>query len=186
MKLFTSKRERRLWFCVLAVVVTIYATLGLTQPQVGFLGEKGLLSLVFLLGVALFVTAVLVHGFRTRPRGADIGVMIGMLAVFLLVMIRIELPEERSYLIEYGVVGLLFFEALRERANQRGKGTPPALVAILLTGFFGLIDENVQYLIPDRVFDSQDILFNLLAGTITILTSLVLTWARQRFSSRKA
>ena len=51
--LFSSPRERRLWICTLAVVVAIYATLGLASTLVGILLERGVFDQVFV--VAFFL-----------------------------------------------------------------------------------------------------------------------------------
>ncbi len=85
---------------------------------------------------------------------------------------------------------------LRRVATIRGKSASvlighwlrrvpvPALLAILATTLFGALDEGIQVLLPSRVFDPVDILFNFLAGVMAIIAMVVLGWARRRF--RKA
>ena len=112
MTLFASARERRLWLWTLAVVVAIYSTLGLTGTLAGALRENGLLDasilglfIMFLLGATIFT-----RGISVRPRGAEIAVMLGVTAVYLLLFLRTVLPEERTHLMEYGVLGVLIHE----------------------------------------------------------------------------
>ena len=87
--------------------------------------------------------------------------------------------EERTHLIEYGVVGVFIHAALAERASQGRRVPLPPLLAILATAALGLLDECIQAFLPSRVFDPQDILFNLLAGTMAVAASVALAWARR-------
>ncbi len=182
MTLFSSRRERRLWLWVLVVMVAIYATLGLAQTLAESLEERGLLDIsigLFLLCMFLVAVTVLTQGLRVRPGGAEVAVGIGVAAAYLLVLARMTVPTERSHLIEYGVVGVLIYEALTERKSQ-GRSVPwPPVLAVLLTATLGVLDECIQWLLPNRVFDPVDILFNLLAGTMAVGASVALAWARQ-------
>ena len=183
MTLFSSRRERRLWLWVLVVMVAIYLTLGLAQTLAETLEERGLLDIslgLFLLCMFLVGVTVLTQGLRVRPGGAEVTVAIGVVAAYLLVLTRMTVPTERSHLIEYGVVGVLIYEALTER-KRHGRRVPlPPVLAVLFTAALGALDEGIQWALPNRVFDPVDILFNLLAGTMAVAASAALTWARRR------
>jgi hypothetical protein len=43
-----------------------------------------------------------------------------------------------------------------------------------------VLDECIQIFLPDRVFDTDDILFNGFAGLMAIGSSLVLQWIRKK------
>ena len=78
MTLFSSRRERRLWLWVLAVMVAIYATLGLAQTLAETLRERGLLDIsigLFLLCMFLVAATILTQGLKVRPGGAEVAVM---------------------------------------------------------------------------------------------------------------
>jgi hypothetical protein len=61
--------------------------------------------------------------------------------------------------------------------------TAPAVLAVLITALLGLLDESIQALLPNRVFDMIDVGFNALAGFMAIIASLALAWA-QRWGRR--
>ncbi|MFQ5578240.1 MAG: VanZ family protein [Anaerolineae bacterium] len=182
MHLFTSGRERRLWLWTVAVVAAIYSTLGLAAPLAGALRDRGLIEAFFILGVLVVGAAILTQGLKTRPGGAEIGVALGVAAVYLMVFVRMAIPaEERTHIIEYGVVAVFIYEALAERVSQGRRVPAPPVLAILATGLAGALDECIQVLLPGRVFDPRDILFNLLAGVMAVAASLALGWARRRW-----
>ena len=122
MSLFTSNRERRLWLWALAVVIAIYSTLGLARTLAGHLRTHGLLEALFMVGFLLVGAVILAYGLKARPGGLEIGVALGVAAVYILVFVRMATPEERTHLIEYGVLSVFIYEALKERASHGRRG----------------------------------------------------------------
>ena len=111
--------------------------------------------------------------------------MLGVAATYVLVFVRFTSTEERSHLIEYGVVAAFIHEALAERASQ---GRPVAfypVLAVLATAIIGVVDEFIQRFIPNRVFDPQDIFFNTMAGAIAVAAIAALAWAQKRTNSSR-
>ena len=191
MALFSSARERRLWLWTLAVVMAIYSTLGLARTLAGALREHGLLGasfplVSFLVAMSLVGATIVTHGLNARPGGVEIAVALGVTAAYLLVFLRMASLEERSHLIEYGVVGVFIYDALAERASQGRRVPALPLLAVLATAALGLLDECIQAFLPSRVFDPLDILFNLLAGAMAVGASVALAWARRWTRSRRA
>lgn len=179
-RLFSSRRERSFWAWALLVVVVIYATLGWAQILAGELRGRGWIDEAFWLGLILIGAAVLIQGIRIRPRGLEIGVTLGIAGAYLIALLRMVVPEERSHLIEYSVVALLVYEALTERASQGRHAPAPALLAIGITTLAGVFDEAIQLVLPNRVFDPIDIFFNFIASVMAVTGSAALGWARQR------
>ena len=178
-RLFTSDRERRLWAWTAAVVAAIYSTLGLARTLAAALADSGLGEGLFILCCLLVLAAVVTQGLRVRPGGAEVGVALGIAAAYVLVFVRMSIPTERSHLIEYGVVALFIHEALTERASHGRRVPAPALLAVLATTLVGVIDECIQLLIPRRVFDPIDMLFNFLAAIMAVAANSALRWARR-------
>jgi len=176
---FSSDRERRLWIWTAVVVAAIYSTLGLARTLVEHLGNDFVSVWLFLLGCLLVLLTVVTQGLKVRPGGAEIAVALGVAAAYLLILVRMSVPTERSHLVEYGVVAVFIHEALTERKRQGRRVPVPALLAIAAASLVGAIDEGIQKLIPSRVFDPVDILFNVLAAVMAVTASVALRRARR-------
>ena len=185
MKLFTSKREKKLWICTFAVILAIYSTLTVTRPIASFLRSKGLIVPIFMAGMLLVLVAIVIHGLKVKIGKAEIVVWLGIIGVYLLVLIRMSIPEERTHLIEYSIVALFIHEALNERNKQTGNVPIPAILALIFTAILGAIDEGIQAFLPSRVFDPRDILFNTLAALMAIGGTVCLAWARKQIDKKR-
>ena len=176
---FTSARERRLWLWTLAVLVAIYATLGPVRELADFLRERNLLRLTSAAVLITLAAIIATQWLRTRPGPREIATGIGVSAVYVASLIRIPIPEERTHLFEYGLVAILIYQALLER-RANGRAAPaPALVAWAAAVLLGWVDEGIQSLLPNRVYDLVDVGFNAVAATMAIVASLFLGWARR-------
>ncbi len=175
MTFFTSKRERNLWLCTFCVVSAIYATLGLSSILADIFYNELFGIILFLTCMILIGVIVLTQGLQLKPHGFDIGIAIGIFVVYLFMFFRMAIPE-RSHLIEYSVLAVFIFEALSER-RQNGRGLKfTASAAIVMTSLIGIFDESIQIFLPNRVFDPQDMLFNILAATMAVLSVSGLRW----------
>ena len=65
-------------------------------------------------------------------------------------------PVEKVHLLEYAILGSLW-----ERSFSGTWGWLLALVAVSLSG---IVDETIQYFLPNRVFDVRDIFMNVISG----------------------
>lgn len=72
----------------------------------------------------------------------------------------ITIPVEQIHFIEYSFAGFLAFNALRYRL--RGWGL--LIASLLLTYFFGMVDECIQGNLANRVGEQRDMYWNGLAG----------------------
>ncbi len=149
--------------------------------MVGRLVERGLFDGTFILAFFLIWVAIVTHGLRVRPGGIEIAVAIGVAAVYLMVIARLGIPE-RSHLFEYGVVAILIYESLTERASRGRRVPAPALLAIVATSSIGAVDECIQAIMPSRVFAWLDMLFNVIAAVMAVVASAALSWARRAAS----
>ena len=186
---FTSRRERRLWGALAIVLAAIYATLGQAPAIVAALGEQILNSAGNNLVFAIIVLLVLIPVFFIDKRlaRAEIAVGLGILTVYLLAWLRLGSWEERSHLFEYALVAALVHEALLERRDNGRRVPAPALLALFISLGLGWIDEGIQALLPNRVFELIDVAFNSLAATMIIgmrwVVRRVRVWLERRRTS---
>ena len=185
MSIFSSSRERRLWAWTFIVVSVLYSTLGVTPMVAASLLSKNLNAALFLVGMMLVAATIVSRGLKIRLSGANLGIVLGVAAAYILVFVRFTSTEERSHLIEYGVVAAFIHEALEERARQGRRVPLYPLIAVLATALIGAVDEFIQGFIPNRVFDPQDIFFNTMAGAIAVAAIVALAWAQKRTDSSR-
>ena len=163
---------------VVIAIIGIYALIFIGRPLAGYLRNKELLTNGFWLAIALVLATVLWHGLKRYSSPVEIGIWVGIIAIYLLVLLRMAVPEERSHLIEYSVLAIFIHEALKERKKQGIQIKYPALIAIGASGFIGLFDEFIQFFMPNRVFDFLDIGFNLFASILAVTGSVLVSWVK--------
>ena len=185
---FSSNRERRLWFALGIVLVGIYTTLGQAPAIVVALGESIVASAGTNLFFALLALLIVIPIFFIDKRLGrnEIAVGLGILAVYLMAWLRIGSWAERTHLFEYALVAALVHEALLERKDNGRRVPAPALLALIISLLLGCLDEGIQFLLPNRVFDIIDIAFNSLAVTIIIASRWVLARVRQWLHGRRS
>ncbi len=179
MSAFTSDRERRLWFWAVAVMVAIYSTLGPARTLVDLLRQHNLLRVSFALVLLLVVGAIARRWVKRRLGWGEIGVALGVTLAYLMVWWRMGSWEERTHLIEYGIVAALIHQALLERVRNGRRVPAPAALTVAVTALVGTFDEIIQSMLPSRVFDVRDIFFNTLAGFMVIAARLAIAPQRR-------
>lgn len=177
--IFSSARERRLWLWTLVVLVAIYSTLSPAQQLAAELRSRNLLGVTTTAVLLLVGLVIAVHWAKTRPGRAEIGAGIGVLAAYLATLIRMPVPEQRSHLFEYGLVAILIYYALSERRRNGRRVPVPALLALAATVLLGWLDEGIQALLPNRVYELADVGLNAAFATMAIVAIVVLGWARK-------
>ncbi len=177
MSVFTSSRERLLWFYAFLVLAAIIATLIWGGGLVPSMNQELQGALFFYTMLAIGLTIIL-HGFLTKPRKAEITIWIGLSAVYLMLYARLGFAE-RSHLFEYSILVIFIHKALLERASHGKIIAAPALVAFLIAFSIGVLDEIIQIFLPDRVFDIIDILFNGFVALLAIGASTAIRWVRK-------
>ncbi len=173
---FTSARERRLWFLSVVVVAAIYSTLGLAGTLADVLREHDLIPAAVLLLMLLVTAAIVGSGLKRRPGRREVWMAFGVAAVYGMAVLRMGgSPEERTHLFEYGIVAVLIYHALRERSRNGRRVRAPALLALAVTALLGWLDEGIQALLPNRVYDTFDVVSNALAALMAITANLAVT-----------
>ena len=115
------------------------------------------------------LAAIVGSGIKRRPGRREIWVALGVTAVYGMAMLRMGgSPEERTHLFEYGIVAVLIYQALAERGRNGRRVPVPAALALVTAVLLGWLDEGIQALLPNRVYDTFDVASNSLAALIAI------------------
>lgn len=169
--LFRSRAERRWWSAAGAVLATIYGTLYSAQSLLDALRQRNLLRVAIGVAAALAATALVVALRRRRAGWREWAAWAVAALVGAGLAARLEVIQERIHLLEYGGVALIFLAALEARSAADG-GTTPAgrlyVAAGVLTALAGWLDEAIQGVLPNRVYDLRDVRLNALAGALAL------------------
>lgn len=162
------------------VLIGILSTLGPAQSLAQELRARNLLRLTMAAVLAPTLLVLAWRWIRTRPGKAEVAVALGTVFVFLWAWARVETPEERTHLLEYGILTVLVHRALLERQANGRLAKSPAVLAVVISVGLGLLDEGVQLFLPNRVFDWRDIGFNVFAVAVAMGARLAVAWVRRR------
>jgi hypothetical protein len=168
-----SPRERKLWIAAALCLGAIYTAIFFARRVVDFLrarGEmRGTVLVVFVLAGAVAGWRVL----RSKPGWKEIVAVLLSGALCVLVVSQLERHEERLHFLEYGLFAGLVEAALRERGLKWS-----GAAAVLVTLAAGWIDEGIQGLVPERIYDLRDVGFNVTAGLLAVLAVTLRRLAR--------
>lgn len=180
---FRTQKERRLWILVAVTVAIIYSTLGFAGTLAAELRDREMVESMWIAGLVVLSVVTLGVGISRPGRMFDAWVIVGVLVVFAMILPRAGVgAEERTHLFEYGLVGVLVFHALNERFSGRKSAGFVVVAAILSTAVLGLIDELLQFAIPNRGFEFVDVAFNALAGAAAVVTVTAISAMRKRLA----
>jgi len=98
----------------------------------------------------------------------------------ILMQVMTITPVEQIHAAEYAVLAVLVYRAPAKEIDSRARG----LIALTYTCIIGVVDEMIQYVLPNRVFDPRDIAVNWTAGGFGVLLS-VLVHRRMRRAHRQ-
>lgn len=180
MPLFKSSQEKKLWLYVLLVWLAILSSLIFGYPLLKFLGNENMQALIFLLCMGMIGVTIILHAFRRKSDRNETVTILGIVAVLLMLFLRLGLAE-RTHLMEYAVLTVFIHKALLERLKGKYKSFLIAIFALVLSFCIGVFDEIIQILIPNRVFDITDFLFNGIAAGIAVGASLFWKWIKKMF-----
>lgn len=170
----SSGRERRLWLWTGAAVVAIYSTLGVATEVSAALRDRNLLRVTLALMLLVVLGPPAWRWVKSRPGWREIGALLGVAFAYWMVWIRTTGAEERTHLLEYGVVAALIHMALLERRSNGREVPMPAALAVAATSVLGLFDELIQAVLPNRFFDIRDVFFNFIAAFMVVAARLAL------------
>jgi hypothetical protein len=168
----SGRSSRSSWLLFSLCLAAIYASLPFVRGVVIALRSQHLLSLAvtlmfFVAGVA--VAYYVVFDVRLSDRVAFFALALLAGAVGSLIL-GLSIPEERVHFLEYGLLAVLARHALSGHMGPRRQ----YFLALTITTAAGLVDELLQGVIPDRVFDWRDVAINGVAALLALAGDEVL------------
>ena len=151
----------RLWVFIFLYIFLIYSTLPFGSYLFGML-EKALGSGGAGALVNVFVGCFFLFGAFYLYKKAGFSSLPYLLAGFLIlafISLGIERPAERVHFVEYGILGFLVAKAFELRSF---------LASVTFVFFVGVVDEVIQWVLPNRTGDLRDVLMNTVGGVIGV------------------
>jgi hypothetical protein len=158
------------WLSILALLPT-------GRAIVDALRGAGLLALAVTAGFVAIAGAVLAGIWRSYRRGR-LGVrqiQVALVGVALVALAAQQLPrfEERWHCVQYSILGGLVWAAFAGRPHRW-------IWAAATVAMLGWLDEGVQFVLPDRVYDRWDVALNAVSGLAgTILMEMTVRVGRE-------
>lgn len=173
----------RAWAATGAYTAFLFLSLPLAPTFWAWLRQHRLaiLALNVLIGAVLALWAFYVSTRLKTRRLLRLALLAPLLATYGYALSKLPYPQERLHFVEYGFLAFFLYRTLHLMASRWA--SVRATVAI---GFVvGMVDEVVQYFLPNRVFDPRDLAANAAAVLLGVGITLVIS-QRGIFESAKA
>ncbi len=158
------------WSLIGCYVTFIYSTLYIMRPIINFLKMtlKGYFNLSVIIAFLMILSFVLVYIIKNRE---DYGISQYLWFAFIsclygLVIYILDVPEEQIHFIEYGILSALIYVALTHDIHNN---VYVYFLSIHIVFAFGAVDEVIQGILPNRMFDIRDIIMNGISGILVHL-----------------
>lgn len=169
-----QKGKNDWWFIVALYMGLIYSTSGLAVQvwdafDSTFKGYGSLVVYIIAFTMAVFA-ALYVLRFRKDRNYLHYVTLIGSFSILWFMVVHAKYSAEKVHLIEFGILGALVYRALLHHTSSS--------LFIFISGsvicsILGLLDEVVQFYMPGRVFDPQDVLMNIVSSVLTLLVMII-------------
>lgn len=150
------------WLVTLLYLALIYATLSIA-PLIWavfddfFLGNGMLILYTCFIGIGVWLLHYMIS--RKKERAVEIYLLFFLLILITYVLNKMAIrPAEKIHLLEYGLLSVLVYNALKIDLNRYG-----IILYVLGTIFCslaGFYDEVIQRSLPGRYFSWRDVLVN--------------------------
>jgi hypothetical protein len=150
------------------MVLSASFTRQLMEFATSYIGKGGFKILICSIFIALALIFFIIEAKRLA-NPVSIFVMLALLAIILFYVWKIKLPQVRMHILMYAVVGWL---ATRD-ATKPGRTWRAIITAWLFAAIAGTSEELLQKMLPYRVFEVSDIIYNIKGVTIGVVLYLI-------------
>jgi VanZ family protein len=174
------------WSLIGCYVTLIYSTLYIMRPVINFLKMtiKDYFNLSVIIAFLMMLSFVLVCIIKNREN-YEISQYLWFAFIsclYGLVIYILDVPEEKIHFIEYGILSGLVYAALSHSIHNISIYFLCAFIVFV----FGALDEVIQWALPNRMFDTRDIIMNGIAGILVqLLIAMVINKRKVVLISRR-
>ena len=159
------------WAAVLFYVTFIYSTLNIAPSIADKLDAflSGRLDLMLYAVYSAVIGVLVLYILLVRKQKSVLKYFVLTFAVcgFFAVINYAQTPAEKIHLGEYGLLGILLYNALKIEFNRFDFKL--YIYAVVMCTAIGVIDEVIQGILPNRFFDWRDIFMNAISGALPLL-----------------
>ncbi|GAB4538668.1 MAG: hypothetical protein Fur0020_07580 [Thermodesulfovibrionia bacterium] len=172
MKISDKERwELMPWLWVILCSLFIFLTIPLARGIQGFvynnIGKEAFTYIILFVILAGLMVSVYLFAFRLgirRPSQYIWLIICAGLYGYFTIMLKGH-PEEAFHLLEYGLLSYLFFVAISKRVHDH----LIYVISILFVFLISILDEFIQWMVPERFWDFKDVGTNALSSVIFML-----------------
>lgn len=159
-----KERESLSWTYAVLWAGIIFVTVPFVRAGVDFVRGQwgGEVFTYTVAAIAIATTAAALLLIRRRASLASFCWLVGIggLVVYLTFDLAKSAPDEAVHFVQYGVLSVLLYRAFVHRIRDYSIYVAATIAGALV----GMIDETVQWLTPERYFDTRDIWLNFVAS----------------------
>lgn len=116
-----------------------------------------------LLTISVLLVLFLVYRATNDKKTLFLLLLAGLLGYFY--SFNLAAYEELFHYFQYGLLSILVLNSFKKEIKEPVK----IITTIILVSFFGYFDEVIQYFIPRRFFDWNDVVLNFVSGVIGVI-----------------
>ena len=168
--------KKRLWVLISIYILFIYVSLPFFPAFINVLRSfisKELLNLLSLVFSVSFFLMLSVWIYNKKYKVNQFLLIISPLLLLTYFSLSLDVWVERIHFIEYAVLGLLISRAVNVRTLHGIISTCCLIILI------GVVDEIIQWFLPNRVGDMRDVIMNSVGGLSGIWLGRFLYWEKQ-------
>ena len=167
--------KKRLWVLISIYILFIYVSLPFFPAFINFLSSfisKEILNLLSLVVSVSFFLMLSIWIYKKKYKVNQFLLIISPLLLLTYFSLSLDVWVERIHFIEYAVLGLLISRAVNVRTLHGIISTCCLIILI------GVVDEIIQWFLPNRVGDMRDVIMNSVGGLSGIWLGRFLYWEK--------
>ena len=168
--------KKRLWVLISIYILFIYVSLPFFPAFINFLSSfisKEILNLLSLVVSVSFFLMLSIWIYKKKYKVNQFLLIISPLILLTYFSLSLDVWVERIHFIEYGVLGVLISRAVNIRTFKE------IIATCCLITLIGVVDEIIQWYLPNRVGDIRDVTMNSFGGLSGLWLGRCLFWEQQ-------